>query len=214
MSMVDIIGYFAMAGIFFGNIYIAKKNVLGMWLMLAGNICWLTVGYSAEVTSLIVASYLFMSVNIYGIVKWSKKDTFVERVAEVYDQIMPTHDISKLIEYAHRYLNGRLHWHEFVPGAHCCTWCGMSDGEYSFLIETGTDGGNRPICTGNEVRKLARWDLIQKLTVEFDGFHPRPFEGLFSNVPTYELREAFEKAKLDVVNYGSLYRTNIGPRIK
>ena len=73
--MADLIGYFAMAGIFFGNMYVVKKNVLGMWLMLFGNICWLVVGCSAEVTSLIVASVLFGTVNIWGIFKWRKEES-------------------------------------------------------------------------------------------------------------------------------------------
>ncbi len=70
--MTDLIGWAATATMFAGQIYLVKKNVKGMWLMLLGNIFWLVVGCLTGLTSLIFASVLFGQLNIWGIVKWSK----------------------------------------------------------------------------------------------------------------------------------------------
>ncbi len=71
--MADLFGYAATAIMLGGNIFLVKKNVSGMWLMLLGNMCWGVVGCLGDLPSLISASVIFGSLNIWGVVKWSKK---------------------------------------------------------------------------------------------------------------------------------------------
>ncbi len=70
--MADLTGWAATFIMIVGNIFLVKKHVAGMWLMLLGNLCWLVVGCLGGLTSLISASIIFGLLNIWCIVVWSK----------------------------------------------------------------------------------------------------------------------------------------------
>lgn len=70
--MIDIAGWIGTAIMAVGSIYIAHKNVLGLWLMLAGNVVWLGVGYASGLSSLVGVSILMGALDYYGIYRWSE----------------------------------------------------------------------------------------------------------------------------------------------
>lgn len=69
----EIIGYIATAIMAVGSIWIAHKNVAGLWAMLLGNILWIASGYLAGLTSLIVVSIMMGALDYYGIYRWGKE---------------------------------------------------------------------------------------------------------------------------------------------
>ena len=71
--MTDWVGWAGTFVMAVASIYIAHKNVLGMWLMLAGNVLWAVVGYRADLPSLIAVSVLMGLLDLYGVFKWEQK---------------------------------------------------------------------------------------------------------------------------------------------
>lgn len=68
--MTDWIGWVATAVMAVASIYVAHKNVAGLWLMFLGNILWAVVGYRADLNSLIAVSFMLGVLDLYGVHKW------------------------------------------------------------------------------------------------------------------------------------------------
>jgi hypothetical protein len=73
-DMVDFTGWVATAVMVAGSVDIAHKRVRGLWLMLLGNVCWFIVGVLSDITSLVGASIVMGGLDLYGIVKWNKRE--------------------------------------------------------------------------------------------------------------------------------------------
>lgn len=58
-----------------GNILLAKKNVLGFWSFLLGNVMWIAYSliFNPNV-SMIMQYVIFTVINIYGIYQYKKGD--------------------------------------------------------------------------------------------------------------------------------------------
>jgi len=54
------------------SIKIAHKKIVGLWLMLLGNVIFVLVGYLSGLTSLIGVSILMGALDYYGIRCWNE----------------------------------------------------------------------------------------------------------------------------------------------
>lgn len=68
--MADLVGWVGTALMGSGSIYIAHKNILGLWLMLIGNVAFLASGYLSGLSSLMAVSTMMICLDYYGITRW------------------------------------------------------------------------------------------------------------------------------------------------
>lgn len=73
MSLADSIGWVATCLMAWGSVWIAHKNICGLWLMLAGNLMFVAVGALTGLTSLAFVSVLMGALDYYGIMQWRKQ---------------------------------------------------------------------------------------------------------------------------------------------
>jgi nicotinamide riboside transporter PnuC len=58
----------------FGAIYLlGNKRRSGFAFMMAGNLCWVGVGVSASSIAMTMANVVFFTMNLRGLVRWSRK---------------------------------------------------------------------------------------------------------------------------------------------
>lgn len=55
-----------------GNIFVNRKNVLGMWIWALGSILWIIFAIHTKTYSQLIMFSMYTYLNIEGIVKWSK----------------------------------------------------------------------------------------------------------------------------------------------
>lgn len=72
--MADLIGWVGTLVFVLAAIFVAHKNIIGLWLMLLGNLLFGIVGILASLTSLITVSVIMGVVDFYGIYMWSKNE--------------------------------------------------------------------------------------------------------------------------------------------
>lgn len=72
--MIDLIGWIGTFVFVAAAIFVAHKNIVGMWLMLVGNILFGIVGVASGLTSLIGVSVIMAVVDFYGIYKWGSNE--------------------------------------------------------------------------------------------------------------------------------------------
>lgn len=70
--MADVIGWIGTALMVVGSIWIAHKNINGLWMMLLGNVTFIVAGYMAGLSSLVAVSILMAVLDGYGIYQWRK----------------------------------------------------------------------------------------------------------------------------------------------
>jgi len=68
--MADLIGWIGNVFFIFGVPALAQKKVIGFYLNIVANLCYVLQGYLVGVPSLMVISIFLVILNIYGIVKW------------------------------------------------------------------------------------------------------------------------------------------------
>ena len=65
--------WFAMCLTFFAIYLLGNKNRLGFLVMIAGNVCWSTIGFWAHSYAMVLANLGFLAMNVRGISKWSRQ---------------------------------------------------------------------------------------------------------------------------------------------
>ena len=65
--------WLAMCLTFFAIYLLGNKNRLGFAVMIAGNVCWSTVGLWAHSYAMVLANIGFVVMNVRGISKWSRQ---------------------------------------------------------------------------------------------------------------------------------------------
>lgn len=75
--MNDITRYFgidwlAMLFTLLGIYFLGNKDRKGFIIMITGNACWIGVGALAGSLAMILANGVFLSMNLRGLIKWSK----------------------------------------------------------------------------------------------------------------------------------------------
>jgi len=71
--MIDLIGWIGTVVFVVAALFVAHKNITGMWLMLLGNALFGIVGVASGITSLVGVSVIMCVVDFYGIWKWGEK---------------------------------------------------------------------------------------------------------------------------------------------
>lgn len=69
------IDWLAMVLTFLAIWLIGDKNRKGFYIMMAGNSCWVAVGFLTQSIALVVANLLFMALNVRAIVNWSRRES-------------------------------------------------------------------------------------------------------------------------------------------
>ena len=54
--------------------YIGNKAKSGFSLMIAGNICWIVLGFLSSSIAMVIANILFAGMNVRAISKWTQED--------------------------------------------------------------------------------------------------------------------------------------------
>lgn len=70
--MTDMLGWMGTAIMAVASIKIAHKKIIGLWLMLLGNVVFILVGWLSGLTSLIGVSILMGALDYYGIRCWNE----------------------------------------------------------------------------------------------------------------------------------------------
>lgn len=70
--MSDILGWVGTVIMAVASIKIAHKKIIGLWLMLLGNVVFIVVGILSGLTSLIGVSILMGALDYYGIRCWNE----------------------------------------------------------------------------------------------------------------------------------------------
>ena len=52
---------------------ISTPNIIGLWLMLAAQICWCFIAIKANLWGLALQSLVLFFINIRGIINWTQK---------------------------------------------------------------------------------------------------------------------------------------------
>ncbi|MFA5048523.1 MAG: nicotinamide mononucleotide transporter [Patescibacteria group bacterium] len=81
--MAQIIGWISNLLFLIGGIYLCKKNVLGFYFQLFGNILYIWQSIILNNISLMWLSLILGIVNIYGIYEWNKKNKSSLNNAEI-----------------------------------------------------------------------------------------------------------------------------------
>jgi len=71
--MADLVGWAGTVVFILAAIFVAHKNITGIYLMMVGNILFGVVGYMTGLTSLIGVSSIMVAADLYGIFMWSKQ---------------------------------------------------------------------------------------------------------------------------------------------
>lgn len=66
-----ILSYIAMACSIVGNIFVNRKNVIGMWIWTFGSILWIIFALYEKTYSQLIMFSVYTYLNIEGIIKWS-----------------------------------------------------------------------------------------------------------------------------------------------
>lgn len=69
----DQIGWIGTAFFFAGGLLIVRKKRLGFICNLMGNLTFVCMGWLADLYSIVVVSIGFLVLNVYGIIKWRRK---------------------------------------------------------------------------------------------------------------------------------------------
>jgi len=72
--MINEIGWIGNFFFAMGAIYLANKRTIGWFYNVLGNACYVTQGILAGLDSLWVISIFLLTINIWGIYNWRKKN--------------------------------------------------------------------------------------------------------------------------------------------
>jgi nicotinamide riboside transporter PnuC len=82
--MAQIIGWISNLLFLIGGIYLCKKNILGFYFQLFGNILYIWQSIILNNISLMWLSLILSTVNIYGIYKWKENKHFINQAEIKY----------------------------------------------------------------------------------------------------------------------------------
>ncbi len=72
------VDWFAMAITLIAIYFIGNQSKLGFYLMIIGNLAWITLGYLSQSLAMIIANLLFAAMNIRAIYVWSREEHRVD----------------------------------------------------------------------------------------------------------------------------------------
>ncbi len=72
--MINEIGWIGNLFFILGAIYLANKKTVGWYYNALGNICYIAQGILVGLNSLWAISFFLLSINLYGIYQWRKKN--------------------------------------------------------------------------------------------------------------------------------------------
>ncbi|KAF0234104.1 MAG: hypothetical protein FD177_1016 [Desulfovibrionaceae bacterium] len=67
------IEYTATAMVLVGVWFIGSQNILGQWLMLAAQVCWMVVSISRDVMALTIQSVVLAILTVRAIIEWGAR---------------------------------------------------------------------------------------------------------------------------------------------
>jgi len=73
--MIDLLGWLGNFGFLFGAIWLARKLIAGFYAQAIANLFYIAQSILLHNSSLLCLSVMLCLFNIYGIYKWSKKES-------------------------------------------------------------------------------------------------------------------------------------------